>query len=1035
MTKKLHDIFDKAFRFKWVWVGVLACACVFCFGIGEVYAEGYECPTMDELRERYQSKCFACQIVKVLIASFMQAASMVYDVSRDAGVKLLVIGAALWTAFWALKKVSSLTSQEPMNMMNELIIMMFKVLVAYVFITAGAKALVSYAINPIMGAGADFGIAMVVESDNLSAGDPSGENAYNGPTDIVSANLMNKILRFSEGVSNEVAKNLIIGNALTCFSIKQGINWNFIIEIHIPDIWLWLCGAAIWIVGLLLTITVCYYLIDIPFKLGFAIIALPVVIGLWPFDLTKDKFKDCMQIIFNATATFVFLAISTSYAMVLMDEALGNIENLEAAFEKDDVTYVSDLFDITGSRFLIIMFCYIYGFKMIGDFTKSLPDKFVGAGMGLGSGTSPMHHTATAATMWLGNKALAPVKMATDIAAHQGGKLATGIAAGVAAGAGNVVAAGGRTVLGGGMKAFKNTKIGGAITNSKVGQKIGMDKWDDKLLSQPKAMANRMKNAFKQANDDVIKAKNELFTAIGNSPSKAHETEDHRILSNAIANEEINSVKHYSNEDLGKILDYQSKLLSETDNATAFESLHENSVSDLKKFADGQLSIETNSYENMQKFINTFGTNAKGELIEEGLRAQKKLNLLKKLEQRYTEFKNAGKEFYGENIEGIQNTKKIYDEAKGYWSGLKNEAKASAAETVTAAAGTAQSVVTGASDIKNTAATYAAKGAHSLRHIPGVGAAAGFIGGGLVGGGIATVRSAVRTGLALKDTLGGAARTVASPVIATGGVVNQIGKTIDNAFKVGDDALYTLGKGVQTGGQALLVAGRFAEVGYHRMATSRIGKKINKAANVTGKSLKVGGKLVMVFAKTLDATRGKGTRQQDVDLSKSKFFSNRNAARAAQNPERDKNQDPKRTDDKKDALKNSSEKVDQALRDLEQKQKELEEAKAAAEANAADKTKEKEEAERDMLIQQEETRRTCVQFKEEMERSEKIINERIKAIEEMSLEEQSKHATEKYNLQEKKRLLTKDMKMIDDVLDMVAKGTKAETVYRVYKGL
>lgn len=942
MTKKLRDIFDKTFRSKWVWAGVLACACVFCFGIGESFA-AYECPTMDELRERYQSKCFACQIVKVLIASFMQAASMVYDVSRDAGVKLLVIGAALWTAFWALKKVSSLTSQEPMNMMNELIIMMFKVLVAYVFITAGAKALVSYAINPIMGAGADFGIAMVVESDNLSAGDPSGENAYNGPTDIVSANLMNKILRFSEGVSNEVAKNLIIGNALTCFSIKQGINWNFIIEIHIPDIWLWLCGAAIWIVGLLLTITVCYYLIDIPFKLGFAIIALPVVIGLWPFDLTKDKFKDCMQIIFNATATFVFLAISTSYAMVLMDEALGNIENLEAAFEKDDVTYVSDLFDITGSRFLIIMFCYIYGFKMIGDFTKSLPDKFVGAGMGLGSGTSPMHHTATAATMWLGNKALAPVKMATDIAAHQGGKLATGIAAGVAAGAGNVVAAGGRTVLGGGMKAFKNTKIGGAITNSKVGQKIGMDKWDDKLLSQPKNMYNRMKTAAVDATNDMLGAVGELKNAVQDDGSGA----DQRL---------------------------------------------EKSLNKLKASSE-------------------------------------------KLAQRGQETVKAGAEFLAENAEGIQNTKQIYDEVKGYKNALKKEGKNSAKDFASNAAGTAQSVVTGASDIKNTAATYAAKGAHSLRHIPGVGAAAGFIGGGLVGGGIATVRSAVRTGLGLKDTIGGAARTVASPVTATGGVVNQIGKTIDNAFKVGDDALYTIGKGVQTGGQALSVAARFAEVSYRSMAATQPAKKINKAANVTGKSLKVGGKLVMVFAKTLDATRGKGTRQQDVDLSKSKFFSNRNAARATQNPERDKNQDPKRTDDKKDTLKNSSEKVDQALRDLEQKQKELEEAKAAAETNAADKTKEKEEAERDMLIQQEETRRTCVQFKEEMERSEKIINERIKAIEEMSLEEQSKHATEKYNLQEKKRLLTKDMKMIDDVLDMVAKGTKAETVYRVYKGL
>lgn len=942
MTKKLRDIFDKAFRSKWVWAGILACVCVFCFGIGEVHAEGYECPTMDELRERYQSKCFACQIVKVLIASFMQAASMVYDVSRDAGVKLLVIGAALWTAFWALKKVSSLTSQEPMNMMNELIIMMFKVLVAYVFITAGAKALISYAINPIMGAGADFGIAMVVESENMSAGDPSGENAYNGPTDIVSANLMNKILRFSEGVSNEVAKNLIIGNALTCFSIKQGINWNFIIEIHIPDIWLWLCGAAIWVVGLLLTITVCYYLIDIPFKLGFAIIALPVVIGLWPFDLTKDKFKDCMGIIFNATATFIFLAISTSYAMVLMDEALGNIENLEAAFEKDDVTYVSDLFDITGSRFLIIMFCYIYGFKMIGDFTKSLPDKFVGTGMGLGSSVSPMHHTATAATMWLGNKALAPVKLATDIATHQGGKLATGIAAGV----GNVAAAGGRTVLGGGMKAFKNTKIGGAITGSKVGQKIGMDKWDDKLLSQPKNMYNRMKTAAVDATNDMLGAVGEVKNAIKDDGSGA----DQRL----------------------------------------------------------------------EKSFDKLAASAK------------------KLGQRGKETMAAGKEFMAENAEGIQNTKQIYSEVKGYKNALKKEGTDGAKDFATGAVDTAQSVVTGASDIKNTAATYAAKGAHSLRHIPGVGAAAGFIGGGLVGGGIATVRSAVRTGLGLKDTIGGAARTVVSPVTAAGGIANQIGKTIDNAVKVGDDILYTVGKGVQTGGQALAVVGRFAEVGYRSMAATQAGKKINKAANVTGKSLKVGGKLVMVFTKTLNATRGNGThnvKNEDIDLSKSKFFNNRNAAKAAQNPERDKNQEPKRTDDKKDALKNSSEKAEQALRDLEQKQKELEEAKVVAEANTSDKTKEKQEAERNLLIQQEETRRTCVQFKEEMERSEKIINERIKAIEEMSLEEQSKHATEKYNLQEKKRFLAKDMKMIDEVLDMVAKGNKAETIYRVYKGL
>ncbi len=983
--KKVSNILNKLLRSKLFWVGILVCAVTFIFGIAESYA-AYECPTMAELRERYQSKCFACQIVKVLIASFMRAASMVYDVSRDAGIKLLIIGSLLWTAFWALKKLSSLTSQEPMTMMNELVIMMFKVLVAYVFITAGSKALVGYAVNPILGAGADFGTALIVESEKLTTnGQPSAENAYNGPTDIVSADLMNKILHFSEGVSNQVANNLVIGNALTCFSIKNGIHWNLIIEIHIPDIWLWLCGAAIWVVGLLLTITVCYYLIDIPFKLGFAIIALPVVIGLWPFGLTKDKFKDCIQIIFHAAATFIFLALATSYAMVLMDQSLGNIDNLEEAFDKDNVTYVENLFDITGPYFLIILFCYIYGFQLIGDLTKKLPDKFVGGTMVGGSSTSPMHHTATAATMWLGNKAMAPVKLATDIAAHQGGKLATGIAAG----AGNVAAAGGRSVAAGAMKAFKSTKLGGAVVGSKIGQKIGMDKWDDKLMEQPKKLWNRVSNAAVASAKEVGDAVGEVAEAVADDGSRADEKLE---------------------KSFEKLAATQEKILTRAGETAA-----------------------------------------------------------------------AGMEFVAENAEGIQNTKEIYSKMKEVPQEVAARTSQNAMETAAAAVDTAQNVVEGGIDIKNTAATFAAKGAHSLRHIPGVGAAAGFIGGGIIGGGIATVRSAVKTGIAAKDTLGGAIRTVASPIRATGGVVNQVGKTIDNAFKVGDDALYTTAKGIQTGLTAVSIVGRFAEVGYRSMAATKPGKAVGKAVNVTGKSLKVGGKIVMVFAKTLDATRGPATRgkkDDDIDLSKSKFFEERNARKAANQQknkefekpkqEKEKNQpeeekinqeekvdkdldrekqaekeaeqnrkaeQQKRAEERKKEFKEQSEKTEKALQELENRQKELEEAQKTSAENEPEKKKQQEEAEYQLLQQQEETRRTCVQFKEEVERSAKAIDERIKAIEEMPLEERAKHENEKYALSEKRKGLSQDLKMLDEVLDMVAKGTKAEKVYQVYKGL
>lgn len=394
-------------------------------------ADDYECPTMDVLNERYKTGCMPCQIVKVLIASFMRAAGDVYKVSREAGVKLLLLGSVIWLVFWALKKVASFTNPEPMAMMNELLIFFGKVILAFVFITSGVGTLVGYAINPILAAGADYGSALLSTGAAENAIDlstaPAAENAYSGPTEIVSEEVMNKILRFSEGVSNEVATNLVIGNALTCFSIQEGYHWTKIIEIHIPDIWYWLCGAAIWVVGFLLTLSVCYYLIDIPFKLGFAIIALPVVIGLWPFKLTTGKFKSCIMIAVNAAGTFLFLALSVSYAMVLISTGLRDKDKLLQAFSDDDVTYITDTFSITGPYFLIILFCYIYGFQLIGNVTKKYPDKFFGGSMTAGAG-SPLHQMATGATNWVKGKVAAPFKMAIDIAANQAGKAATTVA-------------------------------------------------------------------------------------------------------------------------------------------------------------------------------------------------------------------------------------------------------------------------------------------------------------------------------------------------------------------------------------------------------------------------------------------------------------------------------------------------------------------------------------------------------------------------------------------------------------------------------
>ena len=587
MLKKLFDILHKTMTSRLFWAGVLLCLAFSTVNVSPAEA-GYDCPKTQVLKERYQGDCFPCQIVNVLLSSFMRAAGKVYDVSKDAGNKLLFLGTFMWLAFWALRKMSSLTNVEPAAMSNELVVFLGKVVVAYCFINAGIGTLVSYAINPILGAGAEFGTALLVESKNFNMAEkPKSENSYTGPTEIVSKDVMDKILKLSEGVSNEVAMNLVIGNAVTCFSIEEGINFHikFIIDIHIPDIWMWLVGAAIWCAGFMLVLSVCYYLIDIPFKIGFAIIALPVVIGLWPFKLTSGKLKSVVMIALNAAGTFLFLALSSSYAMKLISSSFSTVGGLETesgtvlngtdallyALEQDNVKYINNVFTFTGAAFLIILFCYIYGIKMISQITNKWPDKFFGGSMTAGAG-SPLHHMATAATMWATNKAAAPLKMARDIVANQAGKAATTVAkAGFNVGAGAVSNVAGRAVKFAGKKVNKlgqhlagkaqdnkeawealsdhdnlnqaglGAKIGNKFGRMKAGMRLGLANTIAKagesmenggeLMKAPGSRAwSRMTNAAREGMDELNESLGELAgqmpTGLGKAMNKFAQTQN-----------------------------------------------------------------------------------------------------------------------------------------------------------------------------------------------------------------------------------------------------------------------------------------------------------------------------------------------------------------------------------------------------------------------------------------------------------------------------------------------------------------------------
>ena len=133
--------------------------------------------------------------------------------------------------------------------------------------------------------------------------------------------------------------------------------------------------------------------------------------------------KTCFSIILRSAFVFVFLAIMTTLALVLVSESFNNVDNLFTAIDNDDVDYVEKLFDITSAIFYIILFCYIYAIKLIGDAVKHA-DKFCGDGI-FGS-QSPMHKVGTQVTSWMQHQLGKPAAYARDVAAHQAGRLAKG---------------------------------------------------------------------------------------------------------------------------------------------------------------------------------------------------------------------------------------------------------------------------------------------------------------------------------------------------------------------------------------------------------------------------------------------------------------------------------------------------------------------------------------------------------------------------------------------------------------------------------
>ena len=152
-----------------------------------------------------------------------------------------------------------------------------------------------------------------------------------------------------------------------------------------------------------------------------------------------------------------------------MDEA-GNIENISKDGNKENMEYAATKLSLFSTTFMLLLFAFLYSFKLVQNTVPDLVDKFF-PDKTFG-GQDPMHKWATAASKWVKDQAMKPVGYARDIAMNQAGNAIKGLPKNTVGFAKNMAGKGSgdsKTLAGRGMRGAGNVAKG----TGKVAQAAG----------------------------------------------------------------------------------------------------------------------------------------------------------------------------------------------------------------------------------------------------------------------------------------------------------------------------------------------------------------------------------------------------------------------------------------------------------------------------------------------------------------------------------------------------------------------------------
>lgn len=314
--------------------------------------------------------CIYCPLFKTIFNAAQSMSTKAYDKLAGPLANVMLIGFAIVIAFMVMKNVSSFTKQDAPKFVTELLVNMFKVLVAY-YMLKNANIVYGYIVGPVLKAGFEFGSSLLfAENKYLAACDVSKtlQNVSNG---VMPAYLYTNLDCFIKAVQAEVAVPQSVGSSLMCVARNAGKESIGPVRNVLWDFGMMFQGFAIWVMGWIISLAFAFYLIDATIQLGIIGALMPFLIACWPFKATRNYTSKGWGIFMNTFFVYVFMGLVVSINVELLGQGLtgskGGFDAIMKALNGNNVQELKELLDIGFAGFLVLVACCLFAFKLTGQ--------------------------------------------------------------------------------------------------------------------------------------------------------------------------------------------------------------------------------------------------------------------------------------------------------------------------------------------------------------------------------------------------------------------------------------------------------------------------------------------------------------------------------------------------------------------------------------------------------------------------------------------------------------------------------------------